>query len=549
MKVSQLFYRALFLIFVLAACTSKSSDNQVASGKGYYKPWESLEELFHDVQIAGVYPDSKTFVDCTPKKNPADILAAYRQLKENDDFDLGTFVKENFNDPINPPSGEFSIINMDTSLCVGCSDPEDKVIRMHLNYLWNHLTRQASDIKGATTLIPLPEQYVVPGGRFREIYYWDSYFTMIGLAESGRADLIGSMIDNFAYLIDTVGFVPNGNRTYYLGRSQPPFFSSMVNLYRQTTSIEEALKYLPAIRKEYDFWMDGADYLTSENPAKNSVVLLEDGTILNRYWDKLDFPRPESYREDFELAEELDESGKKLLYRNLRAGAASGWDYSTRWFKDKNDFKTIRTIEILPVDLNCLMYASEKILSEFYQADGQLEVAGEFEIKAASRKSKIQSLFWDQSKKAFTDYVWTEQQLSDHLTLAGAYPLYFNVADQDQANGQAAIIQNEFLHPGGLITTSIKSGQQWDSPNGWAPLQWIAIKGLDQYGQKELAADISIKWLAINKKVFDNTGRMMEKYNVTDTTLLAGGGEYPTQDGFGWTNGVLLGLLAENPTY
>ncbi len=549
MKFLKQHYQYLFLLLFITACIPEAKDGSNAKYDSYYQPWYSLEELFHDVQLAGVYPDSKTFVDCTPKRNPTEILSDYRIQKVKEGFDLKSFVLDNFNDPADPTSGEQAKIKIDTSICVGCSDPGDKVIGQHLNFLWNHLTRQASEKEGETTLISLPSQYVVPGGRFREIYYWDSYFTMIGLAESGRTDLIASMIDNFAYLIDTIGFIPNGNRTYYLGRSQPPFFSSMVRLYSKLTSQEQALKYLPAIRKEYDFWMEGQNDLTPENPAINHVVLLSDGAVLNRYWDKLDFPRPESYREDYELAEELDESARKNLYRNLRAGAASGWDYSTRWFKDKNDFSSIRTIEILPVDLNCLMFATESILSDFYRADGQIDLADIFAQKAEKRKSIIQTLFWDVDQKAFTDFVWTDGSLSDQLTLAGAFPLYFNVATQDQALSEGVRIGQDFLRPGGLITTSIESGQQWDSPNGWAPLQWIAAKGLEQYGQIELASEISQRWLAINKKVFNNTGRMMEKYNVTDTTLLAGGGEYPTQDGFGWTNGVYLGFLSENPIY
>ncbi|MEP4533174.1 MAG: alpha,alpha-trehalase TreF [Cyclobacteriaceae bacterium] len=548
MKNSKISILIVLIGLILTSCSS-SPDNQSQTQRDFYKPWIELEELFHDVQIAGVYPDSKTFVDCTPKRNPKAILMDYRSVKMNEDFDLVQFVRANFNDPVSPQLGELAKQEIDASVCVGCSDSGDSVISQHLYYLWDHLTRPAKSPSDWSTLISLQNQYVVPGGRFREIYYWDSYFTMIGLGVSGRTDLIKSMIDNFAYLVDTVGFIPNGNRTYYLGRSQPPFFASMVNLYAQLTSREAASSYLPAVQKEYDFWMAGADQLSSENPAINHVVMLDDGTVLNRYWDKLDSPRPESYKEDYELAEEFPEPKKKPLYKNLRAGAASGWDYSTRWFQNKEEFTSIRTVEILPVDLNCLMYAMESVLADLYDEVGDSDLTELYQDKAETRKRAIQAVFWDEEKGAFTDYVWTENQLSEQLTLAGNFALYFNIATDKQAKLQAKTIEREFLRPGGVVTTTIASGQQWDAPNGWAPLQWVTVKGLEHYDEDELAASISNRWVKINKKVFKNTGRMMEKYNVVDTTLLAGGGEYPTQDGFGWTNGVLLGLIADDPIY
>lgn len=516
----------------------------------YYRPWADLEEMFRDVQIARVYPDSKTFVDCVPKRDPALILADYRAEKDGEGFDLKAFVKENFHGPEVPEWSENKRPKFDAGLCAGCNDPSDGAILQHLHYLWEYLERPPGENQKWTTLIPLKNRYVVPGGRFREIYYWDSYFTMIGLGVSGKTDLIESMIDNFAFLIDSLGFVPNGNRSYYLGRSQPPFFASMVNLFAQLAGNEKSLKYLGALQSEYDFWMDGADGLSlSGDRAAGHVVLTEDGTILNRYWDKLDFPRPESYREDFELAEGMPPDNRKVLYRNLRAGATSGWDYSTRWFADKSVFQSIRTTEILPVDLNCLMFQMEKVLSQLYAQKGNEERASAYSSKAETRKAAIQKYFWNDSLVAFSDYLWTEARVADQLTLAGNFPLYFKIATDAQAKAQAKVMSDQFLSPGGLPTTLIQSGQQWDAPNGWAPLQWIAIKGLEHYAHEALAKEIAGRWIRLNKKVFAKTGRMMEKYNVMDTTLLAGGGEYPTQDGFGWTNGVLLGLMADNPSY
>ena len=141
------------------------------------------------------------------------------------------------------------------------------------------------------------------------------------------------------------------------------------------------------------------------------------------------------------------------------------------------------------------------------------------------------------------DFNWKEQQNTGIETLAGVYPLEFNIADTVQASAIAAKLQSKFLKPGGLVTTSNRSGQQWDSPNAWAPLQYIAIDGLNKYSHTELARTIANNWIQNNLQVFNETGKLMEKYDVVDTNVKAGGGEYPLQDGFGWTNGVLLNLL------
>lgn len=522
--------KLLALVLVLGAFSC--AENNTEEVAKFYQPWDDLGVLFHDIQMAEIFEDSKTFVDYKPKKSPAQILREYEQEKGQTGFTLQAFVDENFEPPISPATNELKV---------------GKPLAEHLTSHWDYLTRSAQNQSLPTTLITLPHQYVVPGGRFREIYYWDSYFTMVGLGVSGRLDLFQSMLDNFSYLIDTIGFIPNGNRTYYLGRSQPPYFSSMVNTYINYASIEDALPYLAAVQKEYDFWMDGAEQLTPVAPEGKRVVLYQ-GFVLNRYWDDFDTPRPESYREDIELAEELPEGQRSGLYRNLRAAAESGWDFSTRWF-ETDEFSSLRTTDILPVDLNCLLYMSEKVLQKLYEADGDAATAQHYQKKSEVRSKTINQLFWNESNASFEDVLWRENTFTGRLTAACSAPLYFKIANEELAKLQAKTIGEKLLYPGGIITTPITSGQQWDAPNGWAPLQWLAVKGLEHYGEQVLADDIKTRWIRVNEKVYQNTGKMMEKYNVVDTTLLAGGGEYPTQDGFGWSNGVVLGLLSEDPKY
>ncbi|MBV6645879.1 MAG: alpha,alpha-trehalase TreF [Cyclobacteriaceae bacterium] len=522
-------FAGILIITLLHACDEQG---QETSSSKYYEPWNDLGPLFHDVQMAGIFEDSKTFVDCVPKSSPQQIAKSYEGIRKKPEFNLEVFVKENFEVPQEPQK-----VTVDT----------DRPLNDHLVSLWDGLTRSTQQSAKYSTLIELPNRYVVPGGRFREIYYWDSYFTMIGLGASGRLDLVESMLDNFAYLIDTIGFIPNGNRTYYLGRSQPPYFSSMVNTYIQHTSLEKGLKYLNAIQKEYNFWMDGAESLTPSNPEGKRVILYK-GFILNRYWDQFDTPRPESYREDIELARDLPEAEQKQLYRNLRAAAESGWDFSARWFETE-EFISIRTTEILPVDLNCLLYAMEIALSVLYEAQGDIDLAQHYQKKVEVRRKCINQFFWNDSTGSYQDVLWRSETHTGKITAAGVAPLYFKAATDAMAKKQARAISQHLLDDGGIVTTPTTSGQQWDAPNGWAPLQWLTVRGLEHYDEEELAQTIKHRWLQVNEKVYKNTGKMMEKYNVSDTTLLAGGGEYPTQDGFGWSNGVVLGLTNEPARY
>jgi alpha,alpha-trehalase len=351
------------------------------------------------------------------------------------------------------------------------------------------------------------------------------------------------MVDNFAYLIDMIGYIPNGNRTYYLGRSQPPFFACMVKLLSEEKTEQSAgilIKYLPQLEKEYQFWMNGIEKVNSQNPSFSRVALMPDGNILNHYWDENDSPRPESFKEDTALAH--SSNNKKAMYRHLRAAAESGWDFSSRWFKDKNDFSSIHTTEIVPVDLNCLLYNLEQTIAEAYQLKEDKVNTVRSITLMDKRKKAIQTYCWNKSKNFYFDYDYLENEQKDSFTAAALFPLFFGIATKEQAEGVAAILKEKLLTNGGLQTTTESTGQQWDSPNGWAPLQWMAIIGLKKYKHDALANDIAARWMEQNKKVFKNTGKMMEKYNVVSTGLIAGGGEYPTQDGFGWTNGVYLAL-------
>ena len=501
-------------------------------------PDQLFGELFRRVQLERVFADGKTFVDMVPKRDARAIMADYAEESRSETFDLKTFVEANFDPPASPESGYRP-------------DPNRPIVA-HIDSLWSYLTREAGTDEGdAGSLLPLPNDYIVPGGRFREVYYWDSYFTCLGLVEAGRVDLVRDMVENFAHLIDTYGFVPNGNRSYYLTRSQPPFFVFMVELLARYedggATVEE---FLPQLRKEYAFWMDGQDRVNETNIAVNHVVRMPDGSLLNRYYDAGDRPRAESYHEDV-LA--IRESGRdsNLVARHLRSGAESGWDYSVRWFEDGKNISSIVTTDIVPPDLNSLLWQLEQTLGTYTESgeDGE----NEFANRAEARWMAMEKYLWNPETSWYEDYNFRKEQPTGRLSLAGMYPFW--VQDPGYARNQAGagnrmeeaveVLKEQFLAPGGLRATPYTSGQQWDAPNGWPPLQYISVMALRKFDQRDLAEQVTDRWLRNNERVYENVTKMVEKYNVEDITLEAGGGEYPVQDGFGWSNGVYRAFARE----
>jgi alpha,alpha-trehalase len=299
------------------------------------------------------------------------------------------------------------------------------------------------------------------------------------------------------------------------------------------------------MHKEYDFWMEGAERL-SFGQAYRRVVRLSGGAVLNRYWDDRATPREESYREDVATAN-ATRRPKEDVYRSLRAAAESGWDFSSRWLADGKTLASIRTVDLIPVDLNSALYQLEQTLANAYEPASAAR-AEEFRERAAARRAAMHRYLWSPALGAFTDYLWREERPTAQLTAATVAPLFFGLASEAQAKAVATAVSAQLLKAHGLVTTTNASGEQWDAPNGWAPLQWMAIEGFRRYGNNELASTIARRWVAQNLAVFDATGKLVEKYDVTAAgPAAAGGGEYPLQDGFGWTNGVLRALLERYP--
>ncbi len=482
-------------------------------------------ELFEAVQANGTFDDSKTFVDAVPDLTPEEIRERFERGRDGPDFDTGRFVSESFTLPEDP---------------ITSADPSRVSMERYVDALWKHLIRDPSEEREWSTLLPVPRRYVIPGGRFRESYYWDTYFTATGLAVTGRIDLVADLAENYAALVDRYGCVPNGNRIYYASRSNPPMFCHLLDILENERGTDAIRPYLPKLRREYEFWTDGAEEVTEDEPAYRRVVRTEEG-VLNRYWDDRAAPREESYREDVELAEAAGREDRRL-YRDVRAACESGWDFSSRWLD--GGLKTIRTTELLPVDLNALCYAMESKLARWERTFGSSENARRYARAARERRRAVDRYCWDEEAGFYFDHCWTEGERTDAWSLAAVVPLFCGMASEEQASAVAATLEERFLHPGGLVTTLTESGEQWDYPNGWAPLHWMAVIGLRRYGHDALAERIAGRWLDCNRQVFDRTGLMLEKYDVTGGSGVGGGGEYPLQYGFGWTNGVALALPA-----
>jgi alpha,alpha-trehalase len=519
--------------------------------------------LFELVQVLHLFSDSKRFPDSRPRRPIPEIRERVRQcLEEWDDqcrwsgpggtepvarsalawalqcsHDLHglasrllRLIDDCFESPIIVPERGY-----ETSL--GTS------MEQHIEAMWERLARPPENTEPQSSRLPMPHPYVVPGGRYSECYYWDSYFTSLGLLIAGRTELLEGIVANLAHSIDRYGFVPNGTRTYYLSRSQPPFFAYILRLLKRARGEDAARSYVEVLRSEYDFWHRGARVVSIAGSETDG---------LNRYWDDCTEPRPEGFREDRTTWREARDTGVRddepELYRDLRAATESGWDFSSRWLVPDASGRwplcRIRTTSIIPIDLNCLLYSMEMQLAEWLSG----EEADEFRARAHRRRERLRRPpFWHSETGWFHDAVMLDGALvtSGVESLAGVFPLFCRVADEEEAALMARRIERVFLKPGGVVTTTeaFKSGQRWDWPNGWPPLQWITVAGLSHYGHDDLAREIARRFVQKASHFYQRTGAMMEKYDVCHPDRLAGGGEYPNQEGFGWTNGVILALL------
>ena len=488
---------------------------------GEASPAELFGPLLAQVQERAILADGKTFVDAVPRRPANEIMTDFAKLSAGDD-ELLRFVNANFDlpsDTENEPGGA-----------------PTKPLREYIQTMWRSFARAPAAPIDNSSALAVSHHHVVPGGRFRELYYWDSFFTLLGLIRDGELGLAQGMVDAMTDLIETYGYVPNGTRTYYLGRSQPPLFYMMVALLDDRTPTIAARR-LAAMKREHSWWMRGAEQI-GPGTELNHLAMLPDGSVLNRYFDPQSTPRDESWREDVRTALASGRS-RKEVFRELRAGAESGWDFSSRWL-DGSDLTSIRTTSIAPVDLNAFLFGLESAIA----ASGD-EQAATYQQCADRRREAMCRHLWDEQCGWFADYDLLRAEPRKQFTAAALAPLLVGLATSGQADMTANHVREKLLAPGGLRTTLVRSGQQWDLPNGWAPLQWIAFTGLSNYDHQDIAREIATRWIATVNASYVRTGLLFEKYDVEKQSV-GGGGEYMPQVGFGWTNGVTADLIDQS---
>ncbi|EYC31283.1 hypothetical protein Y032_0004g2073 [Ancylostoma ceylanicum] len=508
--------------------------------------------LLDAVQRANLFADCKHFVDMPLKQDAETTLVRWEALRAAGPVSverLREFVDEFFDQP-EDELVDCDPIDWDPSddAFHSIKDANYRAFAVALHRKWPTLYRKISDNVRVRperySIIPVPNPFVVPGGRFREIYYWDSFFIIKGLLASRMYATVRGMIENMQYLIEEFGFVPNGNRIYYLNRSQPPLLTWCVHAYYMATNdLVFVEKLLPTLRKEMAFFQTNRSIIMDGWPGP-----------LYRYHVVVDSPRPESYREDIESAAHLhEEADKQKLWGDIAAAAESGRDFSSRWFSQTGPMagklEGTRTSEIVPVDLNAIICGNLLLMGDLYDAIGDIDGSKWCAQSADLMKQTIYQVLWSESAGCWFDY---DIKTDSHLHMfsdTNFFPMYTK-ATHPGFDSQRVV---DYLRrtgvlefPGGIPSSLIATGQQWDFPNAWAPTMWILIEGLRLNGQKQLAHEIAEKWVRKNFNMWRASGgKMYEKYNVVSACykIIGGGGEYELQEGFGWTNGVLLDLL------
>ncbi|KAL3081959.1 hypothetical protein niasHT_032641 [Heterodera trifolii] len=516
--------------------------------------------------------DFKHIVDRPLKKSAAETVADFKRIfgvEEWKDFKvtkmnvttvatLKTFVREHFGNadkfldspqPVdwkeNPPKLQ------------NIADPQLKTFANQLHGLWKKLGKKMPESakENKSTLIYVPNPFVVPGGRFREFYYWDAYWIVRGLLASGMTESVKHMCNNYAEMVNKFGFVPNGGRIYYNKRSQPPFLTFMVNDYFAETGDTEYLKtILPVLEKELNFWR-----------TRRSVKVNLDGKhkTFYQYRAESNVPRPESFCQDVDTVRHIPEMAeKKRIWREIASAAESGWDFSSRWMEEdpKGENETLKwkmtrlmITKIVPVDLNALICGNLEMLSNLYHQIGDKEKANSYHKEFQAFREDVHELFYEDG--GWFDFDLKNQKRNTRFYGSIVVPLFtrcYRTADVEETeklldklehfNNTDRILSHEF----GVATSAIASGQQWDFPNIWPPLAHMMIEGLRRSGIKRMedkAKEMAQQWVSANHKLYNTCRNYMFEKTTADNGAPGGGGEYNVQIGFGWSNGGILDLL------
>lgn len=517
-------------------------------------------DLLHKVQLARIFPDSKTFVDLKLTRSENETLTDFAQLMQDTNKNpsrdqLAGFVDDHFMEgnelaPWMPPD-----FDPDPPILEQIVDLKLKQFAKSVIGIWAKLGRRVDheviEHPERYSFLYVPHGFIVPGGRFKELYYWDSFWMVRGLLISNMTDTARGMIENLLYLVDKLGYIPNGSRIYYLGRSQPPLLAAMVaNYFAVTGDIAWLQKHLPTVEMELQYWLSKKK-VTIEVDGKNYMLLryLADRTGKG--------PRPESYYEDYTTARDLpNDDMREDFYAEMKSAAESGWDFSTRWFVTAEDIvgnlTDVHATRILPVDLNAIFAGALQLAGDFRYRLKDRREAQKWWSLAKYWRSAIENVMWDPKDGVWYDYDAQARAPRRHFYPSCATPLWSGAVEKNDAPVYAGRLVKYLVssgglnYPGGIPSSVLYSGEQWDYPNAWPPLQSILIGGLDASGNdeaKELAKEQAKLWIRANYIGYTKWHKMFEKYSAVKPGHQGSGGEYEVQDGFGWTNGVALELL------
>ncbi|KAF7638076.1 Trehalase [Meloidogyne graminicola] len=485
------------------------------------------------------------------------------KIKEIDPKKLQNFINKYFDNPMSNTTALKSCTKIKgfQPKPVTLAAIKDDLMRQwafELNERWKELCVYIPN-KGnnpkRNSLVYVPNNVIRPGARFREVYYWDSYWTIKGLIASELPELVKGMIKNFAIMIDNYGFVLNGGRNYYLARSQPPFLTPMVNEYYKYTGDKQFLiEILPTLEKELNFWLVNRSIEVTKN-FKNYTMY--------QYRAESTVPRPESFCSDVRTAIKSNEKNKAKLWQNLASAAESGMDFSSRWMRnyDNPKLEEIITTSIIPLDLNAFICGNFRLLSELYSSLGKKRKALTYNKLYLKMRSDFKEFFLyteDEKKFGWYDYNIETKNQNIHYYSIMAIPLFTQCYDPKKDSDIPEKIFNTMKNYGVFekangaddfygVQISLKySGQQWDGPNLWPNHEHMAVLGFLNSGKENLkneALYLAKKWLLANYRLYSECieKQMWEKLSAKGKE--GKGGEYVPQLGFGWTNGVVLDFL------
>ena len=372
--------------------------------------------------------------------------------------------------------------------------------------LWTNLKRAPDNSKWVGSRIPLPNSYVVPSEGDSESSYWESYFILLGLVISGNKQLAIDMVDNYAHLLEKHGLIPSKCRYYSMSSSQPPYFSMMVSLI-VNKGWAEWQDYALAFRREYQFWMEGADVEAADGFAYRRVVKVK-GYVLNRYWNDQLTKNEELFDEHSDLIQSAVKKGisEEEILEHLSAARESGWGLSSRWMSDSTDMTSIKTAHIIPIELNALLSHLEFALGKAFPAE-----KNQWNARVRERRSALNTLFWN--GETYTDIDLDGIGRNDHLSSAMFYPLWIGAPGMKQIDRILEILEMNYLSKGGVLTSLINSGQNWDFPNIYPPIQWACIAGSYRAGNDKLAQKIAQSYTNNCDAYFLKYKSFPKKYN------------------------------------